>query len=342
MAQEIYFVPEEELQSTLTTMGERPFRSKQIREWLYKRFAIHFGEMQNLPLSCRQELTRHYQLEAVKLVTTESASDGTEKLLLELHDGETIEMVLIPSPERLTFCLSTQVGCPVRCRFCASGANGLMRNLTAGEILQEYVAGCRRAGQIPDNIVFMGIGEGLLNWNSLSNALERLTAPDGFGLSPRRITVSTSGYVPGIDKLTNLGKEFTLAISLHAPDDEVRKRIIPDPLRYPVAEILAAGDRYRQKTGRMVTFEYTLLAGINDQESHAYRLAELAKIHHAKINLIPYNATTPEFSRPADHVIRRFASILEKQHAHVTLRLEKGAKVAAACGQLRSRTKASK
>ena len=311
------------------------FRSKQIANWLYEQVEIDPDAMLNLPQNMRTLLKEDFHAPGTQISEIVSSGDGVEKLLLTLHDGECIEMVVIPAEERLTFCLSTQVGCPVGCYFCASGKNGLTRNLSCGEIIEEFMLGTKRAG-FPDNLVFMGIGEGMLNVEQLFPALETLTSPDGFGMSPRRITVSTSGYVPGMLKFAELGKEFTLAISLHAPDDVTRAKIIPDKLRYPISEILAAADVCRDRTGRLYTLEYTLLAGINDSPAQAEALGILAKSHRAKINLIPYNATDSEFRRPSREAIELFEKTASATGATVTRRVERGAKSAAACGQLRA------
>lgn len=316
------------------------FRATQIADWVYHQGVIEPKEMKNLPLPLRGLLAAQFHAPGSRIVETAGTPGDTEKLLLELHDGETIEMVLIPGrEERLTFCLSTQVGCPVQCLFCASGRGGLVRDLAAGEMVEEFLLGSRRAGRRPDNIVFMGIGEGLLNFGELAKTLHILSAPEYFGMSPRRITVSTSGYVPGILKLAELEREYTLAISLHAPDDETRAKIIPAKIRYPVAEIMAAADRYLEKAGRMVTLEYTLLGGINDSPEAAEAMARLAKAHHAKVNLIPYNATDSKFRRPSPKTVAEFERIIFESGTHVTVRTERGSEDAAACGQLRSRRK---
>ena len=259
---------------------------------------------------------------------------GVEKLLLKLHDGECIEMVIIPADDRLTFCLSTQVGCPVGCYFCASGKNGFTRNLRAGEILEEFMLGVKRAG-FPDNLVFMGIGEGLLNFEELSDALNILTSPEGFGMSPRRITVSTSGFVPGMQKFAQLKREFNLAVSLHAVTDEIRAKLIPSNVRYSIAEILKAADLCRDSNNRQYTIEYTMIAGINDAPDSAAKLADIAIAHHAKINLIPYNSTDGIYHRPERSVIEAFEQTIKDRGARVTRRVERGGKRSAACGQLR-------
>lgn len=322
----------------LKTLGEPAFRAKQIIEWVFKAYELNPDRMLNLSLKLREELKKNFNCMSSELKEATKASDKTTKLLISLSDGEAIEMVIIPSRDRITFCLSTQVGCPVGCHFCASGEGGLVRNLAAHEIIEQLYHGISYIGEgkLPDNIVFMGIGEGLLNFTNLAEALDKITHADYIGMSPRRITISTSAYVPGIYRLIELGKPFILAVSLHAVDDENRAKIIPEKFCYPLAEILQACDDYEAKIGRMVTFEYTLLSGINDSSEDAKKLALIAKKHHAKVNLIPYNESNNEFKRPAKIDILQFSDILEKAGVTVMLRLEKGAKVSAACGQLRA------
>ena len=314
------------------------FRAKQIADWMYRKYVWDPAEMSNLAAPFRQELKKDFAAPAGSVETISTAPDGTEKLLIRLQDGNHVELVLIPGDDgRTTFCLSTQVGCPVRCAFCASGAHGLVRNLSCGEIIEEFLFAVQRLGKLPDNIVFMGIGEGLLNFDALSGALTALTSQEGFGMAPRRITVSTSGIVPGIRKLSAMKKEFTLAISLHAVDEETRSRIIPPEFRYPITDILQAADAYREECGRWVTLEYTLLEVINDSLAAAAQLGKISKEHHAKINLIPYNQTDRGFRRPKDKVIRQFMTEVEKAGGSVTCRKERGGSTDAACGQLRDR-----
>ncbi len=325
----------EQLELFLREQNQPAFRAAQIMDWVYHKRVFDPAMMKNLPGPLRLALAENFLCSSMRVKDTLEAEDGTVKLLLGLHDGETIEAVIIPAPGRHTFCLSTQVGCPVQCRFCASGADGLVRNLHAGEIIEQFNCCCSRLGTLPDNIVFMGIGEGLLNFDNLTRALDLICSPDGFGMAARRITVSTSGWVPGIRKLADMERQWTLAVSLHAPDDTTRAQLIPDKMRYPIDEILAACDYYREKSGRMVTFEYTLIHGINDSREHANKLAAIAATHHAKVNIIPYNQTSPEFKRPTDRAIKAFEEVLLNRKIQVTVRVEKGAKVAAACGQLR-------
>jgi 23S rRNA (adenine2503-C2)-methyltransferase len=333
----------EELKAWLTEQGESSFRAKQIADWLYGKLVFDPFQMKNIPSKLQNLLAENFFAPSCQIAERiESPRDGVVKLRIELHDQESVELVVIPSDERVTLCLSTQVGCPVGCRFCASGVNGLTRNLTAGEMLEEFLIGCREAGRKCDNIVFMGIGEGLVNSTELFKVLDILTSPNYYAMSPRRITVSTSGFVPGMKKFAELGKEFTLAISLHAPDDVTRAKIIPEKLRYPISEILEAADFCRDRTGRLYTLEYTLLAGINDSPAQAEALGLLAKSHRAKINLIPYNATDCEFRRPSREAIELFEKTAAATGATVTRRVERGAKSAAACGQLRVNAEAKK
>ena len=326
----------DELKTYCKEHGFPAFRATQIDSWLHTHCVIDPMEMKNIPNDLKNALKQDFHAPGTQIAEISSSPDKVEKLLLKLHDGECIEMVIIPGgKERMTFCLSTQVGCPVGCRFCASGKNGLKRNLLTGEILEEFLLGCQFLGKRCDNIVFMGIGEGLLNCNELFPALEMLTAPEGFTLAPRRITVSTSGYIPGMLKFAELQKEYTLAVSLHAPDEETRSKIIPDTLRFPIKDILNAVDNYREKAGRMVTLEYTLLAGINDSDAQAEALGRLAFAHHAKVNLIPYNSTGTTFRRPSRERIESFERAVQGTGAVVTRRIERGSGKNAACGQLR-------
>ena len=321
-----------ELAEYLKQRGLPAYRAKQIRKWICEKFVADPAAMTDLPESLREALAADFLVPSLTVDARVSAPD-VEKLRLKLHDGEFIEMALLPAGERLTFCLSTQVGCPVRCRFCASGAFGLKRNLRSGEMLEELLTGIASAGRRPDNLVFMGIGEGLMNFAELSRTLAALTGE--FGFSPRRITVSTSGFVPGMREFAGLHREYTLAVSLHAPDDATRAKLIPDACRYPIAEVLAAADLCRSENGRDYTLEYTLISGVNDAPEQAEALGRLAYAHHAKVNLIPYNETTGEFRRPAERVLHEFEARVAATGARVTRRVERGGGSDAACGQLR-------
>ena len=321
-----------ELAEYLRAAALPAYRAKQIRKWICEKFVVDPDVMSDLPEALREKLKCDFFAPSLAVDDRVGAAD-VEKLRLKLHDGEFIEMALIPSGERLTFCLSTQVGCPVRCRFCASGAFGLKRNLVSGEMIEEFLTGIAAAGRRPDNLVFMGIGEGLMNFRELKRTLAALT--EEFAFSPRRITVSTSGFVPGMREFAELRREYTLAVSLHAPDDATRAEIIPDACRYPIAEILAAADLCRERNGRDYTLEYTLLSGVNDAPDQAEALGRIAYKHRAKVNLIPYNETTGEFRRPPERVLREFEARVAATGARVTRRVERGGNSDAACGQLR-------
>ena len=340
MSTEKFYLPGADraaLEKYLAEINEKPFRAKQILDWLYGKCEFNPDKMLNLPSALRKNLVENSVSLNSRVIEAVPGSGGTEKLLIELADKEVIEMVLIPSPERMTFCLSTQVGCPVRCRFCASGAQGLVRNLRCDEILEEFYHGVQKHGALPDNIVFMGIGEGLLNWKNLKRSLEVLSAPtpDGFNMSPRRITVSTSGYIPGMKEFAAWGKPYNLAISLHAVDDETRSRLIPEHVRFSVKDILQACSECSQATGRMATFEYTLVDGINDDPAMGRELGRIAARLHAKVNLIAYNPVNDEFKRPPEKRLKEFYKAVEEHATTVTMRIEKGSSSASACGQLR-------
>jgi len=313
------------------------FRMKQVHEWLFNRFATSFDEMQNLPKALRQELSEDFSACSLEAVQCQTAEDRTVKWLFRLEDGNTIETVLIRAPQRNTVCISTQVGCQVHCLFCASGKNGFKRNLTAAEIVDQVIVASREAGQLVTNVVVMGMGEPLHNFNNLSNALTTICSPEGLGLGARHVTVSTSGVIDGIRRLGSCGKPWNLAISLHAVTDEIRSRIIPPRHRSTIAEIIKVAEDYRAMTGRMVTLEYILIDGINATLGDADKLAEIARGLRAKVNLIPSNTDDPHFPPPSADNCQKFLNVLLKRSVQATLRLRKGKDIQAACGQLRQR-----
>jgi len=330
-------ISEQELAGCLKRYGEPLFRTKQINSWIFEKWVSSIEEMKNLPAHLRKKLSEDFRYADSEVINTETSGDTTEKILISLADGECIENVIIRTPERTTFCLSSQVGCPVQCHFCASGKDGLIRNLEAGEIIDHLLICCRRAGKRPDNIVFMGIGEPLINFSNITTALETISSPSCFALSPRRITVSTSGWVPGIRQLAKLAKPYNLALSLHGTNDSTRARLIPDKYRYPLAEILDACLDYREKTGRMITFEYTLIKKVNDSLTAAAELANLAKKYHAKVNVIPFNHVDGSgFECPDTKDTADFFKILSDRKVQATCRIKKGDTISAACGQLRA------
>jgi len=329
-----------ELADFIAKHGQPAFRTKQLINWISERRILNPAQMKNIPQALKTALADDFCCCSSEIEHIDMAGDATEKLLIKLRDGNYIEMVIISAPERKTFCLSTQVGCPVQCYFCASGTDGLIRNLEAGEMLEQLYHGCERIGALPDNIVFMGIGEGLLNFDNLALTLKFMCDKERLNISPRRITVSTSGYIPGITKLAKLDLPLNLAVSLHAPNDIIRAKLIPEKLRFPVTEIVTACQAYRETTGRMITFEYTLIAGINDAITTAKELAVIAKKNRIKINLIPYNPVPDsKFKRPTNAILKQFEAILLERGIQVTMRLEKGSAVNAACGQLRASNK---
>lgn len=327
----------EDLYDFISAIGESKFRADQIYGWITKKWVCDPDGMTNLSAKVKDALKEHFITNGAVLKEQIESSDGSKKYLIDLYDGESIECATIPAEDgRLTFCLSSQVGCPVRCAFCVSGGNGLVRNLEAGEIIEEFLLLARLNKTSPDNIVMMGVGEPLLNYNNLEKALDTICDPDGIGVAQRRITISTSGWSPGIRSLAAHGKQWNLAVSLHAPDDKTRALLIPDPFRRDIKDILTACRQHREATGRLLTIEYVLLAGINDSQEQAQRFARLAGDAKAKVNLIPYNKGRGAFERPSREAIKRFENALKTIHIPVTTRVEKGSDASAACGQLRA------
>lgn len=323
---------------------EPAFRVRQILRRVFRSRIEHWQQATELPQSLRSELQRDWPLFHSRVIAHRVARDRTEKLLLELTDGERIECVLMREGRRRTVCISTQVGCAMGCVFCASGLLGVKRNLTAGEILEQVLRLDRLLGadeQIT-NVVVMGIGEPLANLNQLKLSLQAMTAPEGLGLSPRRITVSTVGLPEAMRRFAELGKPFNLAVSLHAPNDDLRSRLVPVNRNIGIAAILHAADAYFRRTGRRVTYEYVLIGGLNDAPAHARQLAALLRSRCAHVNLIPMNpvAVLPfhEPARPRTHEFRR---ILVEAGVAATIRKRKGADIDAACGQLRLKAEAA-
>jgi len=330
-----------EIHDWLTNRGYPRFHGPQLARWLYQRWATTFAEMTDLPQQLRRELEDHFAPFSLHTRTQARATDGTEKFLFELTDGETIETVLVPAPRRDTVCLSTQVGCPVRCTFCASGRGGLVRDLEPDEIIDQVVFACRHLGRRVTNIVVMGIGEPLLNLDSLVAALEQAGDPEGLAIGARRITVSTSGIPEGIRALAERGLQWNLALSLHAPDDRKRARLIPALHRAPLATIFEACEFYRSRTGRVVTLEYALIRGVNDSDADGCALADIARRLRAKVNLIPLNPTVGTMAAPNAGRTARFEQNLADRGVRVTVRRRKGGEIAAACGQLRHHSSGS-
>ena len=337
----------EELADFLTKRGAPSYRAKQITDWIYKKRVPSFDAMTDLPNELRRELAAEFDTPDMEIVRVLGSKDTTQKFLFRLRDQNLIESVLIPaSPalygqpsDRRTICVSTQVGCAYGCKFCASGLEGFTRNLDAAEMVQQLIETEKRSGEKIDNVVFMGMGEPLANLKNLLRAIRIINAPWGLGIGARHITVSTSGLAPQIRELANEPTQFRLALSLHGATDDVRGQIMPVNRKYPLKVLLEACDYYVAKKRRM-TFEYILIAGVNDTDEQAHELAKIARRLSAKINLIPYNTVEGlEWSRPSRERQEKFQSILRKHGVVATLRREKGHDIAAACGQLRLQSK---
>jgi len=337
----------EELKEKLDELGEPKYRAGQIADWLHKKRVTSFDEMTDLPQSLRAELARQFSLDKIDIVRVLGSKDSTQKFLFRLPDGNLIESVLIPaSPalygeksDRHTICISTQVGCAYGCKFCASGLEGFSRNLRANEIVDQIIAVERASGEKIDNIVFMGMGEPFANFENLTRAIRIINSPWGLGIGARHITVSTSGLAPQIRKLADEPTQVRLAVSLHGATDEVRDRIMPINRRYNIDMLLSACDYYISRKKQRLTFEYILIAGVNDSDEQAHLLAKHARRLSAKVNLIPYNTVEGlPWSRPSRNRQENFLSILRAAGIAGTLRREKGHDIEAACGQLRLQT----
>ncbi|MFA6173668.1 MAG: 23S rRNA (adenine(2503)-C(2))-methyltransferase RlmN [Kiritimatiellales bacterium] len=329
-----------ELEAFCKAQGQPAFRAKQIWDWLYVKRVSSADEMKNLPAPLRELLADHFSFQCLEKLETKGAPGETQKLLLKLADGELIETVIIPAPRRQsnTVCVSSQVGCRFGCAFCASGQKGVVRNLSAGEIVGEVLEVAKMLGGRPDNVVFMGIGEPFDNYDEVLRAIRILNHPDGLCIGARRITISTCGVVSGIQRLADEGLQVELSVSLHAPDSEVRSRVMPVNETWPLEELMAACADYTAKTNRIITFEYTLIKGLNDSEAQAHQLVKLLRKFSCRVNLIPLSPVE-EFDgeRPDAETMQVFFQTLEKAGINTTLRDSKGSALKAACGQLRAR-----
>ena len=331
----------DQLRNLVTDMGEQAYRADQLVGWLYGRGVTGLQEMTNLPKSLRDKLSRVAVVTRLRQVMRQESANGQAvKFLFELPQGDRIEAVLIIEGKRRTACLSSQVGCALDCKFCATGKMGFIRNLSPGQIVDQALQMGQFLGERNErisNIVMMGMGEPLLNLNNVLQAIRLLNLPEGPAIGGRRITVSTAGHVPGIRKLSREDLNVGLAISLNATTDELRQEIMPINRRYPIADLLAAAEEFYERRGRRVTFEYVLMEGITDDEDDAMRLAEISKRFPCKVNLIPYNelGTATPFRRPPRQRVARFHQLVEKNTwAAVTVRDSRGRDINAACGQL--------
>lgn len=328
----------DELEAWLKEHQVATFRSKQIFHWIHHQAVLSFREMTNLPKDLITLLETEFQeVLPLQLVTTKVSQDGTEKYLFSLDDHSTIETVLIPEEQRQTICVSAQVGCAMNCSFCATGQGGYVRNLSAGEIVAQVLwveNRLKKRGLTISNVVYMGMGEPLANYNNVLKSMYLLNDPQGLNVGARRMTISTCGLAPQIRALAEEKLQFNLAISLHATNDSHRSEIMPVNKRFPLRELLAACDFYIQKTGRRVSFEYALIDGFNDALEDARQLRDLLQNRLCHVNVIPINPVGDE-QRPASHRITEFAEILEAGNIPVSIRKERGTDIEAACGQLR-------
>lgn len=335
---------DEDLRRWLSQFNAPGFRLEQVLRWAYTRAVDDFAQMTDLPAELRGQLNGSFRLWTSKPAGHQQAADGSEKLLIELSDGATIECALLRDDRgHCTACISSQVGCGMSCAFCASGLDGVARNLSTGEMVEQLLhlnraAGAARPPQRLTHIVVMGMGEPLANLEAVWNALDR--GRIALGISARRITISTVGLPQGIRELARRGSQYHLAVSLHAATDELRNQIVPANRRIGLAEVIAAADEYFAITGRRVMYEYVLLAGVNDQPVHAHQLAALLKGRPALINLIPLNPV-PElpYKTPEPSAVERFAAILRRAGLNIEVRRRKGDQIEAACGQLRRRSR---
>lgn len=332
----------EDLQTWMKEQGEQPFRAKQVYQWIYRNVQS-FDEMTNVGKSLREKLSADFTLDGVQLVShSGSEKDGSEKLLVALSDGNMIESVLMFHDYGTSLCVSTQVGCKMHCAFCATGMDGFVRNLTAGEIVAQVVQANRllkSRGRGPvQRLVYMGSGEPLDNYANTIKSIRILHEPDGYNIGYRNFTISTAGLVEGIYNLTQEGLPLNLSISLHAPNDKLRSQLLPIGKRYSIAEIIEAAMNYFDDSGRRVTIEYLLISGVNDTTELAKELAALIKRYPFHVDLIPYNEVGGvDFKRPSASRIRVFMDILRERGVNATCRISKGRDIDAACGQLKRR-----
>lgn len=325
----------EELKDDLASLSEAGYRAGQIFSWVYRKKASDFKDMANLPCRLKEKLVKAYYLDSAKLVKACRSRDGTEKFLFELSDNNRVEGVLIHSGHRLTLCVSTQVGCKYSCSFCASGFKGFLRDLAPSEILDQVLFAQEYSGRKVTNFVFMGMGEPLDNFDNVSKAVRIMNCREGLDIGARRITISTCGVIPGIEKLARLGLQINLSISLHAAEDRLRSELMPVNKKYPLERLIRTCEKFVKENGRMLTFEYILIKGKNDSLQDAALLSSLAGKLKAKVNLIPVSPVCGKgFNAPLPKEMLLFKSKLVATGVNATLRNSRGSDIQAACGQL--------
>ena len=335
MRQHIIDLSRSQLEAHLEDIGQPRYRADQIYKGLYVKNWESFADFSTLPKNLRNELARQFYLRSFKLIDEiTSPLDHTSKYLWELRDGRRIESVTIYEGKRVTFCISSQVGCPLDCKFCATGKMGLLRDLSVAEIVEQVLQMKARAERPPTNIVFMGMGEPLLNYETVMRAADILSDPEGLCFNRKKITVSTSGIAGNIRRMADEAVPYSLAVSLNAVSQPLREKIMPIARKYPLDELLDAARYYTQKTRRRITFEYVLMKDLNDSEEDANQLVRLTRGIPCKINVIPCNSDDPFYRPPDDETVRRFDQIINKKNRTITIRNRKGWDIRAACGQL--------
>lgn len=328
----------EEIAQLCAELGQPKYRAAQVWQWLYRHYAAAWPEVKNIPDELRAKLAERYSIEPLTAVKeqTEQGPGSTSKFLLKLWDEECVEIVFIPAKGKTTLCVSSQVGCKFKCAFCASGMGGFKRNLSTGEIVGEVLFAARRLGGAPAHVVFMGMGEPFDNYDNVLKAIRIINDPDGLSVGARKITLSTCGIIPGIERLAGEGLQVELSVSLHAPDDALRSKLMPVNRIYPLADLLAACRKYAEQTNRIVTFEYTLIKGVNDSKMQAGQLARALEKIHSRVNLLLLSPVAEfEGQAPSPAVAKLFIDVLDRAHINATLRVSKGGNINAACGQLR-------
>lgn len=340
---DIRSLTKEQLREFFVSQGDKAFRGNQVYEWLWQKSAHSFEGMTNLSMTTRRMLEDNFVINHIRVDQMQRSNDGTIKNAVQLHDDLIVESVLIPTETRTTACVSSQVGCSLDCRFCATARLKRMRNLNPDEIYDQVVAIDNQSRLYFDrplsNIVFMGMGEPLMNYNNVLKAIDKITSPEGLGMSPKRITVSTSGVPKMIRKMADEGVKFNLAVSLHSAIDEVRTSIMPFNATFPLNDLREALQYWYQKTKKRITYEYVVWEGINETQRDVDALVKFCRFAPSKVNLIEYNPIDDgEFTQASGDAIQRYVTTLEKNNITVTIRRSRGKDIDAACGQLANRT----